>query len=63
MQYELAFAMVLDSRPDEESQHYFVADSDEVYMIWTDGINVLVNSKVCMCNVYVSDVIILSPYY
>ncbi|KAL4234046.1 Engulfment and cell motility protein 3 [Mactra antiquata] len=45
MQYDLAFSIIMDQEPADESSHYFLAETDEVFMIWTDGINVLINNK------------------
>ncbi|XP_060591544.1 engulfment and cell motility protein 2-like isoform X2 [Ruditapes philippinarum] len=46
MQPELAFSIVLESsRADDEVAHHFLANNDQEYMIWTDGINALLNCK------------------
>ncbi|XP_053402793.1 engulfment and cell motility protein 1-like [Mercenaria mercenaria] len=46
LQPELAFSMVLESsRSDEEVAHHFLANTEQEYMIWTDGINALLNLK------------------
>lgn len=44
LQPELVFSIVLESsRPDEEVSHHFLANTEQEYMIWTDGVCALLN--------------------